>query len=499
VRLSDLASKLPGSAVLAGPDVDVVRVAYDSRRAQPGDIFVAVPGAQHDGARFIAEALSRGAVAVATEREMEAPNGPGLLVVPSARPALADLANVLLGRPSEHLRLMGVTGTDGKTTVSQLIGQVLAASGRKVGWLTTTDVRIGGVIEANPFGHTTPEAPDIQEILARFVKAGVEDAVIEVSSHALVLDRVRACSFDAAVFTNLSAEHLNFHGSMEEYGAAKARLFEMLDTPSGKQWLRMGVVNADDPASVTMASASPAGVVSYALDNPADVTARRIELGLSGSRFRLITPVGEVGVETRLVGRHNVSNWLAAAAVALGWGIDLDVVAEAAATASPPPGRMQRVQAGAPFEVVVDFAHTPQALSVTLDALRTFTEGRLLLVFGMAGGRDPANRPRMGELAANKADFFVISTDDPIREDPAEIAAAVAAGAREAGAVQGEKFVIELDRRKAIDLVMSRAVAGDVVLLAGKGHEQRMLVGDHAEPWSDVEVVRAILTSLGHR
>ncbi|MBM2810805.1 MAG: UDP-N-acetylmuramoylalanyl-D-glutamate--2,6-diaminopimelate ligase, partial [Chloroflexi bacterium] len=304
--------------------------------------------------------------------------------------------------------------------------------------------------------------------------------------------------FDAAVFTNLAPEHLNFHASMREYAAAKARLFEMLDTPTGKQWLRMGVVNADDPASVTMASASPAGIVSYALDNPADVMARRIELGISGSRFRLITPVGEMGIETRLVGRHNVSNWLAAAAVALGWGIDLDIVAEAAATASPPPGRMQRVQVGAPFKVVIDFAHTPQALSATLDALRPFTEGRLLLVFGMAGGRDPTNRPRMGEIAANKADFFVISTDDPIHEDPEEIAAAVAAGARGAGAVHGDHFVVELDRRKAIELAMARAVAGDIVLLAGKGHEMRMLVGDHSEPWSDLDAARDILASLGH-
>jgi UDP-N-acetylmuramyl-tripeptide synthetase len=494
VRLAELAARIPGTRVIAAPNARVDRATHDSRRVEPGDIFVAIAGATTDGNRFVTDAIGRGATAVATEASLEVPPSIGVLHVHNAREALGDIASVLAGEPSERLRLVGVTGTDGKTTTSQLIASVLAASGRRVGWLTTTDLRIGDELIANPFGFTTPEATEIQQALARMVEAGVEDAVLEVSSHALALDRVRGCTFDAAVFTNLAPEHLNFHGSMAEYAAAKARLFEMLDSPTSKRWSRMGVVNADDPASLTMVGASPVAIVSYGIDAVADVTAKDLRLGVGRTRFLLVTPIGDVEVETRFTGRHNVSNWLAAAAVALGWGIDIEIVAEAAAATDPPLGRMQRIQRGQPFEIVVDFAHTPQALETTLDTLRTLSEGRILLVFGMAGGRDAANRPIMGRIAATKADFFVISTDDPMKEDPTAIAQEVAAGARDAGVREGEQFRIELDRAAAIREVLSRARPGDVVLLAGKGHERRMLIGDRAIPWSDEQAVNDILT-----
>src|SRR5439155_24014294 len=260
--------------------------------------------------------------------------------------------------------------------------------------------------------------------------------------------------------------------------------FEMLDSPTEKRWPRMGVVNADDPASMTMAAASPAGIVSYALDTPADVMAEHIELGIAGSRFTLVTPIGKIGISTRLAGRHNVYNWLAAAGVALGWYIDLEAVAAAALSAEPPPGRLERVRHGQPFEVIVDFAHTPQALESTLETVRSFCDGRVYLVFGMPGGRDAANRPRMGELAAKHADYFSISTDDPLHEEPAEIARQVAAGALAAGAEAGSQFDVELDRRRAIERVLARAEPGDVVLLAGKGHERRQLIDVRTMPWS---------------
>ncbi len=504
MRLEDLALAVPHAEIRTNTDREVRRAVADSRRAQPEDLFVAMAGGQNDGAAFVADAIARGATGIATdlagaERIGALPSGIGHLVVPNAREAVGELAAVLAGRPSDQFRLIGVTGTDGKTTTTQLIAAVLAAAGRKVGWMTTVDIRIGDEVIANPYGLTTPEAADIQETLARFVAAGVEDAVIEVSSHALAMDRVRGCTFDAAVYTNLAPEHLDFHGSMESYAAAKARLFEMLDSPTPKPGNRIGVVNVDDAHSWIMAASSPAAIVSYAIDNVADVRAARIESGLGRTRFRLMTPIQELEIETRFTGRHNVSNWLAAAALALAWDIDLEAVREAAETTDPPPGRLQLVRRGQPFEVIVDFAHTPQALATTLATLRGFGEGRLFLVFGMAGGRDAANRPRMGEIAATQTDFFVISTDDPGHEDPAEIAAAVATGAREAGAVEGQQFIVELDRRTAIRNLLQRAGPGDIVLLAGKGHEQRMRRSDHDEPWSDVAAAEELLAELEYR
>jgi UDP-N-acetylmuramoyl-L-alanyl-D-glutamate--2,6-diaminopimelate ligase len=359
---------------------------------------------------------------------------------------------------------------------------------------------IGDEIRPNPFGRTTPEASDLQAVLQQLVAGGVEDAVVEVSSHALALDRVAGCRFDAAVFTNLAPEHLDFHQTMEAYAEAKSRLFSMLDQPTSKAWSRMGVVNADDPASITMVGASPAAIVSYGIDSPADITARDLRIEPTGTRFTLVTPLGEADVHGRFLGRHNVSNWLAAAAVGLGWQIDLEPIVEAMETAALPPGRLQRVSQGQPFEVFVDFAHTPQAMTATLATLREITRerGRIYLVFGLAGQRDAHNRPVMGEIAARDSDFFIISTDDPIDEAPEEIARQIAAGATAAGAIQGRDFLVELDRRQAIRAAFERAAAGDVVLLAGKGHENRMLIGDRAEPWSDVEVAEQLLASEGH-
>lgn len=498
VRLADLAAKVPDARVAHGPEVEVRGITYDSRKVQRGDLFVAIPGAAHDGAAFAPEAVARGAVAVVAQQQLDLPHGVGVVLVPDARRALGDMGNTLLGAPSERLRLTGVTGTDGKTTTCQLIANVLAAAGRRVGWLTTVDLRIGDEVQPTPFQRTTPESCELHETLARFVEAGVEDAVIEVSSHALALNRVQGCSFDAAVFTNLSSEHLNFHGTVEEYAATKARLFEMLGTPTSKSFSRMGVVNADDPASVLMAASSPAGIVSYAIDQIADVTATRLEVGLAGTRFRLVTPIGEADVETRLIGRHNVSNWLAAAAVALGWGIELDAVVDAAAKAEPAPGRLQRVQCGQPFEVMVDFAHTPQAMAATLAALRPLCRGRLYVAFGMAGGRDVANRPRMGELIAREADFFVLTTDDPAPEEPGAIAAQIEDGARAARAEEEVDYIVELDRRAAIRALLQRARSGDIVLIAGKGHERRMLLADRVEPWNDEEVTLELLVELGY-
>lgn len=505
MRLLDLVHHVPGATLVQGdPAAEVRGVAHDSRRVQPGELFVVIPGARHDARAYIPQALERGALGVVLEQRgvadapLALPPDRVLLVVPSTRPALADLAAALRGHPSRHLRLVGVTGTDGKTSTTRLLAAILDRAGQRTGWLTTVDVKIGDQVRPNTLDHTTPEADRVQEVLAELVADRVETAILEVSSHALALDRVRGCEFDLAVFTNLSPEHLNFHGSMEAYALAKARLFEMLGEPSEKAGPRLGVVNADDPASGVMRERCPAAILTYGIDNPADVLARDVRLGERGAAFTLVTPRGEAQVVSQLLGRFNVANWLAATAAALELGATLDHVVQAAAETAPVPGRMERVDRGQPFLVVVDFAHTPQALENALRTLRSHTNGRLMVVFGHAGERDPANRPTMGQIAAEQSDFFVISMDDPLHEDPAEIASQIAAGATAVGKAAGRDFLVDLDRMSAIRQLLDRARPGDTVLLAGKGHERRMLVGDERRPWNDRAAAEQALAERGY-
>jgi UDP-N-acetylmuramoyl-L-alanyl-D-glutamate--2,6-diaminopimelate ligase len=478
------------------PATQITGIAFDSRRVQPGDLFVAIPGFKRDGRQFAEQAVERGAVAIASEAPLPDVKATALIEVANARVALADLSAAFYGHPSRLLTLVGVTGTDGKTTTAHLLSAVLEAAGRRTGWLTTVDLKIGDQWRPNGLQHTTPEAVGVQKFLAELVEAQVEVGILEVSSHALALDRVRDCEFDLGVFTNLSPEHLNFHGSMEDYLEAKANLFRQLAEVRSKPGRRCGIINADDAASERLRQVCRVPVLSYGLDSPADVAAKDLKPTDAGTRFLLATPTGEAEVSTRLLGRFNVLNWLAAAAAAHVLGVGPETVARAAASLPAIRGRMEPIERGQLFRLLVDFAHTPQALSTALRTLRQHTEGRVLLVFGNAGERDAANRPEMGRIAAQIADFFVISMDDPLHEDPAAIAAAAADGARRAGAVEGQDFVIELDRRRAIQLVVERARPRDSVLLAGKGHEPRMLVGNKRLRWDDRRVAEEALEAL---
>src|SRR5688572_30467343 len=317
VRLLDLLHDVPGATLVQGdPATEVRGVVHDSRRVQPGELFVVMPGERHDARTFIPQALERGALGVVADAPLELPPDRALLVVPATRPALADLAAALRGHPSRHLRLVGVTGTDGKTSTTRLLAAILDRAGQRTGWLTTVDVKIGDRVRANTLDHTTPEADRVQEVLAEMVADRIETAILEVSSHALALDRVRGCELDVAIFTNLSPEHLNFHGTMAEYARAKARLFVMLGAPSAKSGRRVGVVNADDPASAIMREHCPAAILTYGIERPADVMARDVLIGERGATFRLVTPRGEAQVSSRLLGQFNVANWLAATTAA---------------------------------------------------------------------------------------------------------------------------------------------------------------------------------------
>ncbi len=496
-------TRLSGERVVAGRPEPVTAVCADSRRVVPGALFVAIPGFETDGHDHIEEALRRGATALLVEEERRAAWEPFaskadivIVAVPDTRRASAQAAAGFFGDPGRALGTIGVTGTDGKTTTVHLIAHVLESAGRTAGYLSSVAFRSDGDPVLNDSHMTTLEAPDVQQYLAAMVDAGRDYAVIEASSHGLALQRVDECHFDVAVFTTLSRDHLDFHGSMDEYRKAKGRLFEMLGDESPPSVPRAAVLNADDAASDYFRSLTDAPAIIYAIDADADVSAENIETSGLAVRFRLVTPSGAQQISAQLAGRYNVYNCLAAAAVAHSQGIELDQIAAGIESFSGVPGRLERIDAGQPFRVVVDIASTPEALRRVLSVLRPVTEGKLIAVFGCAGERDEARRDGMGRAAGELADFSVLTNEDPRREDPDAIIEAIAAGLREAGRSEERDFVRLPERREALRYAFERAGDGDTVLLAGKGTEQSIVVGTEHLPWDEARVARELLKEL---
>jgi len=478
---------------------EITGIAYDSRAVAPGDLFAALPGVHVDGHRYIADAVARGAAAVLCQYPPgDDPPVPHLLVA-DARAAIADVAARFYGDPSERLNVVGVTGTDGKTTTSFLLHAVLQGAGRKAGLISTVAFRIGEREEYNASRQTTPESPDVQRLLAEMVAAGVGYAVVESSSHALMLDRLRHCHFDAGVFTNLTPEHLDFHGTLENYRAAKARLFQSLG-----RYVKDGIapyiaiINRDDPSYDDMAAASHVPVLSYGVRDDADVRARDVRVTSDGLRFEVTSPFNKLGtsVHSPMMGRFNVYNLLAALAYAGAQGIDLGDAAQALSTVRGVPGRMRRVEAGQPFTIVVDYAHTADSLAKALDELRAVTSGRLIAVFGAAGERDRSKRAPMGRVAAERCDLVVLTDEDPRLEDRLAIIEEIAAGARAAGGRDGDTLLSRPDRRDALRTAVAAARPGDTVLLAGKGHESCIIVGTERVPWDEEDEARAAVAAL---
>ncbi len=471
----------------AGPDPRVTGLCIDSRRARPGDLFLAAAGSRTDGLSFAREAVERGAVAVVADRRAELPDSAAFVRVGDLARAKAVLADAFFGRPSQRLDVVGITGTNGKTTTSFMLRSILAMDGRGTGVIGTLGAWIGPRHE--PLTNTTPDAVELQRLLARMVDDNLSAAVMEVSSHALVQRRVEQVAFDVGVFTNLTPDHLDYHGSMDAYGAAKGRLFELLPDDG------TAVLNAADPQSRLYRMATRARVVQYALNAPADVSAEILRLDAEGTLFRLHAP--EFGLDTRvasrLVGRHNVENALAAAAAALALGLPGPAIATGLQGLTAVPGRLEPVECGQDFRVLVDYAHTPDALEKVLDLLRPLTRGRLLVVFGCGGDRDRAKRPLMGRAVAAAADRLVLTSDNPRSEDPQAILADIFAGI---GPADRARAVCEPDRREAIRQACTAARPGDVLLIAGKGHETTQVVGSCALPFDDREVAREVLWSL---
>jgi UDP-N-acetylmuramoyl-L-alanyl-D-glutamate--2,6-diaminopimelate ligase len=501
VRLSELTAGVGGIQKLSEEgDPEISAIAYDSRKVTTGSLFVAVVGFATDGHRYLSDAASRGAAALLVQRGQEGELPPGIPVLAAAdtRAALADVAASFHGHPSRSLKTIGITGTKGKTTTTYLTTAVLEAGGHATGLLSSVEFKIGRHYQVNGSQFTTPESLEVQSLLRQMVDMGSEYAVVESTSHGLKLNRLRNVEYDVGVFTNLYADHLDFHPNMEDYLASKGLLFEWLSSSSDKGIEKTAILNADDPNSEYLRGRSGrARLLTYGVRGKADVTAPGAELSDRGSRFRLQTPVGSVWVDSPLPGLFNVYNSLAAASVGVSQGLSLDAIASGLQSVQGVPGRMERIENGQPYSVIVDYAHMPESLASVLQALRPITAGRLTVVFGCGGDRDPGRRTGMGEVAAANADFTVICNDNPRTEDPLEIIETIARAMLAAGKHEGHDFVRIPDRRDAMRYAFESARAGDVVLVAGKGHEPYLIVGDEYLPWDDRQVAREVLGELG--
>lgn len=470
----------------------------DSREVQPGFLFVAIPGVNVDGYRFVPDALAREAAAIVSEREPEGQPSVPWVVVPEARAALAQIAAAWYGHPGRRMRVIGVTGTDGKTTTATLIHSALTTGGQKTALITTVQALCGDQVWDTGLHTTTPDAPDLQQLMAQVLAQGAETVVVEVTSHGLAQHRVDGSEFDVAVLTNVTAEHLDYHHTWEAYRGAKAMLFQsLLETARKPGVPKVSVLNRDDP-SFSFFRAFPADAHwTYGLAAEADVRGVATVSERGGLRLRVETPMGPTEICSPLPGRFNVYNLLAALSTALSQGISLEEARRGLEAVRGIPGRMDRIDRDQPFDVLIDFAHTPNALKQALEAAREMSRGAVIVVFGCAGLRDREKRPRMGEVAGRMADRVIITAEDPRTESLEAIMETVAQGCRAAGRREGKDFWRVPDRGEAIHKALSLAQPGDLVLIAGKGHERSMCFGQEEVPWSDHEATHRALKDLG--
>lgn len=486
MKLTELLQQTDYQILRGDEEVDIADVSYDSRSVQAGHLFVAIRGFASDGHAFIRDALAAGATAVLGEDEdlLRASEAPVLIRVRDARQALAVLSDRLYGHPSGALRLIGATGTNGKTSTTMLLKTIFRSAGYRTGLFGTIQHSLDD--EILPSANTTPESRDLQEMLSRLVKRKADYAVMEVSSHALRLGRVAGCDFRAAIFTNLSQDHLDFHTDMEDYFQAKLQLFRQLDqTEQSDPQGRFVVLNVDDPYSERIASEMSCRVVRYGINGDAQYRARNIKVGLHGIRFTLETPTEKTKLELSMTGEFTVYNCLAAVAVALEEGLETDIIKKALRETKV-PGRFEPVQEGQRFAVVVDYAHTPDSLQNALRTAREVAQGRVIAVFGCGGDRDRTKRPIMGRIGVRNSDCAIVTSDNPRTEDPAAIIEDIVEGleADETG------YEVVVDRRDAIRRAVSLAREGDLVLIAGKGHEDYQIIGTKKYPFSDLLVAR---------
>ncbi len=487
MRLSGIQAAIGPAEKVGDGDPEVRGIAYDSRRVRPGDLFVCVRGFKSDGGRFLPDALARGARAAIVEPGGAGTDPEGLpvpaLVVPSARAALARAAAALHGFPSRELELVGVTGTNGKTTTTYLVEGIARAGGRRTGVIGTIGCRIGD--ESLPGERTTPEAPDLQALLRGMVDEGVRTVAMEVSSHALALRRTLGCEFTVGVFTNLTQDHLDFHGDFEEYFAAKALLFTEYPRESERPFV--GVINRDDPYGRQLIERCDGRVLSYGRGPGADLRATEVGAGGTGIRYIVEAEGERHAVEVPIGGLFNVYNSLAALGAARAIGLSWEVAVAGLAASARPPGRFEPVDGAQPFTVIVDYAHSPDGLENVLQSARALNPRRLAVVFGCGGDRDRTKRPQMGAIAARLADRVFVTSDNPRSEEPEAILGEILAGI---GGGERRKVTTEVDRRSAIFQAVGEAEAGDLIVVAGKGHEDYQIFRDGTVHFDDREVAR---------
>jgi UDP-N-acetylmuramoyl-L-alanyl-D-glutamate--2,6-diaminopimelate ligase len=476
-------------------DIHVSGIAIDSRQVKPGSLFIAMQGASADGHEFIPDAIQRGASAIVGDKPL---NGLPLpyIRVKNSRLALSWLAAAFYGNPGRKLTVIGVTGTDGKTTTCNLLFQILMAAGHKTGLISTVNAIIGDKVLDTGFHVTTPDATDVQSFMAGMVEAGLTHVVIETTSHGLAQYRVDACEFDIGIITNITHEHLDEHGSFANYRNAKARLFQFLEKtrPKSQGNPRLSILNKDDCSYEFLSAIAPGPHTSYGLDPSADIRAQSIEYSPQGIRFDAVGEEFYFRVTSPLVGLFNVSNCLAALTAAVrGLNIRPESVVQGIAALKGVPGRMERIDLGQPFTSIVDFAHTPNALRVAINTGRMMTTGKIIVVFGSAGLRDKEKRHMMAEASAELADISIFTAEDPRTESLGEILEEMANGARRRGAVEDRTFFRVPDRGEAIRLGVRLAEPDDIVMVCGKGHEQSMCFGITEYPWDDRTAMRAAI------
>ena len=489
MKLNDLILGIKSAKTIGGKSIDIKRISYDSRSIEPGDLFVAIPGLKDDGTKYASEAVSKGAVAVVLEKDIDIGSDATKIIVSNARAALAELSAAFFMYPARHLKMIGITGTNGKTTTLYLIESILRKAGNKVGVIGTVEARIDG--KGIPIKLTTPESLELQELLSKMLKEGVTHVVMEVSSHSLELHRTSGQDFDVAIYTNLTHDHLDFHGNMQQYFKAKLKLFEKLGKGLKKDVT--GIVNVDDPYGKRVMTYIDGNILSYGAINNANLNASNIETAINKMTFDLDSNEGRIKMSTSLIGPHNAYNIMAAMLCGKAFGFTYEQMKPAIEELKYIPGRFERINAGQKFPVIVDFAHSPDSLIKILETVRPLIKGKIILVFGCPGDRDRAKRPVMGDIAIKMADFTYITTDDPHSERPDFIIKEIEDGVIRAGGVYQMNYMRIEDRRTAIEQALNLAASDDIVVIAGRGHERFQDYNGVKIDIDDRDVVREVI------